>query len=56
MMSITKTSEIYSEYQEIIANDLRSKNRSRSQQGDTNYGLCIQNNKCVFLIGGWILG
>ncbi len=53
-MPITKTSEISRKCLENIAYDLRSKNRSRSQQGDTNYDLCAQNKLCVFSYRGYI--
>jgi len=49
--SIRKTLVSMRKYLEIIAYEVTSKNRGRSQQGDTNYGLQTQNDKIHFLIG-----
>jgi len=48
--SISKTLISLRKYLEIIGYDLRSKNRGRSRQGDTNYDLQTQNDKIHFLI------
>ena len=48
--SIRKTLISMRKHLEIIADDLRSKNHGRSQQGDTNYDLQTQNDKIHFLI------
>ena len=48
--SIRKTEISMRKYLEIIAYEVRSKNRSRYEQGDKNYGLQTQNDKIHFLI------